>query len=366
MKTKIPFVDLLANYKSIKSEIDNCILEVINQQAFIGGANNPFVSKFEDEFKNYLGANYAVSCANGTDAIEIALQSIGIKKGDQILVPALSWVSTAEAVVNIGADPIFIDINIDDNTINNELIESKINSKTKAIIAVHLYGAPANVEAIRKICDSYKLFFIEDCAQAHGSEFKNKKVGTFGDVSIFSFYPGKNLGSFGDAGMMIFKDEQNATIAKQIANHGQLSKHIHKRIGRNSRLDGIQAAILSVKLKYLDEWNNSRLENASYYNYLLNEKYEKPKIESHLKNVFHLYVIKTKDRDKVIKILNEHQIGNAIHYPKAMSSMDIFKNKTHCPVAENTCSLIISLPMYPELKKEDIEYVANVLNKIDN
>ena len=242
--------------------------------------------------------------------------------------------------------------------------QSKINSKTKAIILVHLYGCPGNVEAIKNICKKYNLFLIEDCAQSHGAEFNGKKAGTFGDVATFSFYPGKNLGAFGDAGMMVFKDENIAEIGRQIANHGQISKHNHKRIGRNSRLDGIQAAILSVKLKLLDKGNTLRIENAAYYNKLLNDTYKKPIYESNIKSVYHLYVLKVPNRDTVIKKLNEYNIEFAIHYPTPMSKMDVFKNKTSCPIAENICSSIISLPMYPELKKENIEFIAEILNNL--
>jgi len=357
MKNKIPFVDLQRNYFSIKEEINGAIQEVINKTAFIGGSSNSFVNQFENDFEAYLGKGHVISCANGTDAIEIGLQVLGIGEGDEVLVPALTWISTAEAVVNIGAEPVFIDISTTDNGIDGGLLEEKITNKTKAIIAVHLYGTPANIGMIDKICKTHNLFLIEDCAQAHGALYNNQKVGTFGDVATFSFYPGKNLGAFGDAGAIVCQNSEVATIAKQIANHGQEVKHKHLRIGRNSRMDGIQAAILSIKLKYIDQWNDARIDHANYYNELINDDYQKPIFEAHLKSVYHLYVIKTDRRERVL------QVG--IHYPQALSEMDIFKNKTNCPVANGTCESIISLPIYPELEKSTIAEIAGILNNIN-
>jgi dTDP-4-amino-4,6-dideoxygalactose transaminase len=365
MKNKTPFVDLKCNYFSIKREIDEAIQDVINKTAFIGGTSNPFVNQFEKDFQTYLGIEHVISCANGTDAIEIALQALGIGMGDEVLVPALTWISTAEAVVNIGAEPVFVDINTTDNGIDADLLAEKITNKTKAIIAVHLYGTPANVGAIDRICKAHNLFFIEDCAQAHGALYHNKKVGTFGDIATFSFYPGKNLGAFGDAGAIVCQNNEIAAIAKQIANHGQDVKHNHLRIGRNSRMDGIQAAILSVKLKYIDRWNADRIDNANYYNELISDAYQKPIFEKHLKSVFHLYVIKTANRAQVLQVLADNNIASGIHYPKALSEMDIFTNKTSCPVANSTCESIISLPIYPELDKATITDIAAVLNNIN-
>lgn len=362
-ENKIPLVDLKANYLTLKEDIDDAIQNVINQSAFIGGEGNVFVTQFEEDFKNYLGANHVVSCANGTDAIEIGLQSLNIGVGDEVLVPALTWISTAEAVVNIGAKPVFIDVNEQDCLMNTKLIEEKITNNTKAIIAVHLYGAPADVEKIEQICKKHNLFFIEDCAQAHGAEFNNVKVGTFGDVATFSFYPGKNLGAFGDAGAIVMKSKEVAGLARQIANHGQKGKHNHLRIGRNSRMDGIQAAILSVKLKFIDESNNLRIKHAKYYNQLIVDDFEKPYYDDHLKSVYHLYVIKTKKRDKLIDVLKENKISTGIHYPKSLSQISVFGNNFSCPVAESICGTIMSLPIYPELEKDKIEFISQLLNK---
>lgn len=366
MIENIPLVDLQSNYLSLKQSIDKAIAEVINQNAFIGGSGNKYVQKFESDFGNYLDIKNVVSCANGTDAIEIALQSLGVGIGDEVIVPALTWISTAESVVNIGATPVFVDINESDYTINTSLIEDKITKNTKAIIAVHLYGSPAKIDDISAICKRNNLYFIEDCAQAHGAEFNHKKVGTFGDMATFSFYPGKNLGAFGDAGAIVCNDENLAEISRQISNHGQKNKHNHLRIGRNSRMDGIQAAVLSVKLKSLDNWNLLRIEHAKHYNYLIDNKYKKPKIDELNKSVFHLYVIKTKNRAEVITELEKNNISFGIHYPTPLSEMKIFKHFSNCPIAIDVCNSIISLPMFPELKKSQIEYISSVLNNFNN
>jgi len=362
---KIPLVDVKANYLSLKKEIDKSIQLVIEQTAFIGGRDNLFITKFEDEFGKYLKNSNVISCANGTDAIEIALQALGIGNGDEVIVPAITWISTAEAIINVGATPIFIDINNDTLNINVKLIEQKITLKTKAIIAVHLYGCPSDVNFINKICTKHQLLFIEDCAQAHGAMVGNKKVGTFGDAATFSFYPGKNLGAFGDAGAMVFKNKSVAEKARQIANHGQQKKHQHKCIGRNSRMDGIQASILTTKLAYLDEWNALRIKHAEAYTNLIHSNFKKPIIPFNTKHVFHLYVIKVppKVRSKIVESLYNKGISTSIHYPNPLHSMPIFNTKEKCVTASKVCKSILSLPIYPELTYEKIEYISKFLNK---
>lgn len=359
---KIEFVDLLANYNSIKSDIDNAIKAVITDTAFIGSSGNKYVSDFENKFSEYLAIRHTISCANGTDAIEIALKALDIKEGDEVIVPALTWISTAGAVVNIGATPVFVDINDTNYTINDNLIEEKITKKTKAIIAVHLYGLPANIDAIKSVCKKHDLFLIEDCAQAHGAEYFGKKVGTFGDISTFSFYPGKNLGCFGDGGAICTNNSSLAQISKQIANHGQEKKHNHLMIGRNSRLDGIQAAILSVKLDHLDQWNQLRINHANAYMNLIENKEILPTFNKDLKHVFHLFVIKHKNRGILINEFEKNNISFAIHYPRPISSLKIFEKNSPCPIAENLCQSIVSLPMYPELKQEELSKVSQIIN----
>jgi dTDP-4-amino-4,6-dideoxygalactose transaminase len=356
------FVDLKQIYYNVQEEIDNAIQNVITQTAFIGSDNNPFIVAFENEFSTYLGVDNCVSCANGTDALEIALTALQISKGDEVIVPAISWISTAEAVLNVGATPVFVDVNYSDSNMNSSLIESVITAKTKAIIPVHIYGNPADMNTIVEICNKHQLILIEDCAQAHGASIANKKIGTFGDAACFSFYPGKNLGAFGDAGAMIFKEEPTAKIAKQIRNHGQNKKHSHLRIGRNSRMDGIHAAILSVKLKSLDQENSLRIAVAQQYDQFINSSIEKPIFHEDIKCVFHLYVIKVTNRNELIKKLNEENIPHGIHYPTALPSIPLFNNSLNYSTAEDLTEKIISLPIHPYLTLEEVKKVSEIVN----
>jgi dTDP-4-amino-4,6-dideoxygalactose transaminase len=361
---EVPFVDLYAQYLSIKEEIDNAIENTIRESAYIGGST---VKNFETNFSNYLGITNVVSCANGTDSLEIILEAQGIGRGDEVIVPALSWISTSEAVSSVGATPVFVDIHPDYYTINVDLIKEKITANTRAIIPVHLYGNPADMEAIVKIAKEFNLFVLEDCAQAHGAMLNGKMVGTFGDASSFSFYPGKNLGAYGDAGAIATNNQVLADKCRMIANHGQIKKHHHKIEGRNSRLDGLQAAILDVKLKHLSKWTMQRQKNASVYRELLKDKSsitlptEQPKSE----HVYHLFVIKTNRREELTTIFSENKIGWAIHYPEALPFLDAYLTygykQDDFPVAYQTVREIISLPMYSELSEEEIEFVSSLL-----
>src|SRR5688572_13655014 len=266
MVMKVPFVDLKAQYLSLKDEFDAAISQVVSQTAFVGGR---YAAAFESEFAEYLGVGHCVAVANGTDAIEIALKAVGIEPGDEVLVPANTFFATAEAVGNIGAIPVFVDCDAATYNIDAAKIEERITSNTKAIIPVHLYGLPADMDAIMPIASKHGFKVIEDCAQAHGATYKGRKVGSFGDAATFSFYPSKNLGAFGDAGAIVTNSAEVADSARLIANHGQPAKNRHTIVGRNSRIDGIQAAVLSVKLKHLDKWLDARRENAAIYNDLL-------------------------------------------------------------------------------------------------
>lgn len=361
---QIPFVDLKAQYLSIKSEIDVAIQYILENANFIGGEQ---VQSFETAFASYIGTKHCIACANGTDSIEILLQAMGIKAGDEVLVPAISWISTSESVSNIGAVPIFVDVD-DFFVINVDLIENKITEKTKAIIPVHLYGHPADMPKIMKIAQKYDLKVLEDCAQAHGAEINGRKIGTWGDCASFSFYPGKNLGAYGDAGAMLTNNEKIAEKARRIANHGQLQKHDHQIEGRNSRLDTIQAAILNTKLKYIEKWTEDRIKNAVMYSDFLNETdILCPKIKTDYKHVFHLYVIRSNRRDGLQSYLHEKGIQTAIHYPIALPFLPCYKKygfiKTDFPIASLFQNEILSLPMYAELKQEQIQYIADSIIK---
>lgn len=357
----IPFVDLKPQYQAIKKEIDEAIQSVVDSDLLVGGAA---VEKFEKEFASYLGVEHCVGVANGSDALEIAMKALGVGTGDEVIVPSLTWISTAGAVNNVGAEPVFVDVLEHERTLDPSLIEEKITSKTKAIIPVHLYGLPARMGEIMSIAQKHSLKVIEDCAQAHGASIKGKKVGAFGDVGTFSFYPTKNLGAYGDGGVIVTKDVKLSERVRLYANHGQLTKHDHSIIGRNSRLDSIQAAILSVKLKYLDEWNAERNQLAREYQKGLG-RVEKPAVPSGFDHVFHLYVIQSKSRDLLKKKLEEEGIGSSIHYPKPVPFLKAYGYKKHrsgeFPIAEKLCNEILSLPMYVGLSSESIRKIASLV-----
>jgi dTDP-4-amino-4,6-dideoxygalactose transaminase len=367
---KIPFVDLKTQYQSIKSEIDSAIAEVIANTAFVGGSGNSYVATFEKNFATYLNIAHVVSCANGTDSLEILLEAFGIKAGDEVIVPAISWISTSEAVGRLGAKPIFVDVCEDTLLMNIELIEEKICHKTKAIIPVHLYGNVVDMEQIMRIATKHNLIIIEDCAQSHGATFNKKLCGTFAHAASFSFYPGKNLGAYGDAGCLVTNDVEIASKCRMIANHGQLQKHNHVMEGRNSRMDGLHAAILNVKLKYLNDWNTQRKSNALLYN----KAFQKvniitPVINKNAEHVFHLYVIQHDNRDALKEYLSAKGIESAIHYPtplpflKAYALRNFIENDY--PIAQKVSKKILSIPMFPELNTAQINYVVDTIKNFE-
>ena len=359
----IPFVDLKSQYNSIKEEVDKAISDIISNTAFIGGKA---VNEFEEKFAELHDTDYCISCANGTDAIYIALRSLGIGPGDEVIVPANTWISTSETVSQTGATPIFVDID-EFFHIDPSKIQEKITNKTKAIIPVHLYGQPCDIKQIVKIATENKLYVIEDCAQAHLAEIDGQKVGTFGDLATFSFYPGKNLGAYGDAGAIITEHDEYANYARKFKNHGSEVKHIHEFEGINSRMDGIQAAVLNVKMKYINDWTDLRIRNASYYDVELFgiEGIQLPLVRENAKHVYHLYVIKIQNRKEIMRKLGDHNIGHGLHYPTAlpfMSAYDSFKYQPEdFPIAFEDQNRILSLPMFPELTLEDVRKVKEVI-----
>lgn len=355
-------MDLKAQYRSLKVEIDAAIQSVIDKTAFVRG---PHVEEFERAFAEKYGVKHCISCANGTDAIYITLKALGIGPGDEVITVANSWISTSETISQAGARPVFVDIDPDYYHIDPNKIEEKISPKTKAVIPVHLFGQPASIDKIKAICEKHGLFLVEDCAQAHFATYNDQKVGTFGIAGTFSFYPGKNLGAYGDAGAIIANDDGVATRAKMFANHGSLRKHQHEMEGINSRLDGIQAAILNVKLKYVDGWNRARYQNALSYNDRLSAiaSVQTPKIRENAFHIFHLYVVRTKKRDALANYLKSKQIEAGIHYPTALPFLQAYRYLDHrpsdFPVAYKYQGEILSLPMFPELNENQIDYVAN-------
>jgi dTDP-4-amino-4,6-dideoxygalactose transaminase len=358
---KIPFVDLYAQYLTIKKEIDHAIEEVIKQTAFIRG---PFVENFEKNFAVRHHMKHCIGVANGTDAIYMVLKMLGIGEGDEVITTAVSWISTSETISQTGAKPVFVDIDPKYYTIDPLKIEAKITGRTKAIIPVHLYGQPADVIKIKALCDKYQLWLIEDCAQAHFAEADGSLIGTFGKASTFSFYPGKNLGAYGDAGAVLTADDELAQKVKMYANHGALKKHFHEFEGVNSRLDGLQGAILDVKLNYIDEWTNKRIAAAAKYSVLLSGVKEivTPKTRENCKHVFHVYNIRAKKRDQLKDALKDSGIETAIHYPVALPNMPAYRYLNHkpydFPIASAYQDEIMSLPIFPEITDEQIKYVV--------
>lgn len=362
----LPFVDLKAQYQSIKTEIDAAIASVIADTAFIGGGNNKYVTRFEADFSEFIGLKHVVSCANGTDSIEILLEAYGIGSGHEVLVPAVSWVSTSEAVGRSGAKPVFVDVDPATLLIDVNKIEEKISTATKAILPVHLYGNAVDMSSLMTIANKHNLIVIEDCAQSHGAEHNGQLAGTFGHAASFSFYPGKNLGAYGDAGGISTNSAEIAAKCRMIANHGQLEKHNHVMEGRNSRMDGIHAAVLSVKLKHLAKWNQLRGQHADTLNTLLaGSGLTLPVANHNARHVYHLYVVRSANRDALKKHLAAKGIETAIHYPTALPFLKAYEKwgytEADFPVAFAETKKILSLPMFPEMTQEQLRYLAEAV-----
>ena len=358
----VPFVDLKAQYESIKPEIDNVIASVINQTAFIGGS---FVKTFEEAFARYCGVEHCVGLANGTDALFIALKALGIGPGDEVITVANSFIATSEAIRMAGAQVVFCDCDPVTYNIDVTKIEDKITSKTKAIIPVHLYGQPADMDAINTLAKKHGLRVIGDAAQAHGSQYKGRPIATLADITCYSFYPGKNIGAYGDAGALVTNNAELATAARMFANHGRTKKYDHDMEGVNSRLDGLQAAILTVKLKHLDDWTESRRRNASLYTAALKGTGVTTPVElADVKAVYHLYIVRVPAgrREQFQESLKAAGIDTGIHYPIALPYLNAYAHLGHTdadfPNALKASKEIVSLPMFPELSPEQIDYVA--------
>ena len=358
---KIKFLDLKKNIEPIKKEIAEATHKVIENTSFIMGEN---VASFENNFSKYNNTKYCLGVGNGTDALEIAVKSLDLPKDSEIITQSNTFVATCLGILNNNINLRLVDCFEDNFMMDYTKLEDKITSKTKAIIVVHLYGHCANMDKIMEIANKYNLYVIEDCAQAHGCLYNNKKVGSIGDIGCFSFYPGKNLGAFGDGGGIITNNELLYNKMKLIRNIGSNKKYYHEIIGRNSRLDTIQAAVLDVKLKYLNENNNKRRIVAEKYVELLKDisGIELPKIEEYCLPVYHLFVIKTEKRDELQKYLKEKNIDTIIHYPISISELNAIKehNKdTNLEISLKNSKRILSLPMYPELEMHEINYVCD-------
>jgi dTDP-4-amino-4,6-dideoxygalactose transaminase len=368
---KIPFVDLHAQYLTIKQEIDSAIAEVIAESAYIRGRH---VDAFEKAWASALGVKHCVSCANGTDAIYIALRGLRIKPGNEVITSAHSWISTSETITQAGGRVVFCDTNEETFTIDAADIERKITPATVGIIPVHLYGQPADMDAIMAIAKRHNLWVIEDCAQAHLAKYKGRYVGTFGDAATFSFYPGKNLGAYGDAGCIVTNDDRLAEWTTTFARHG--GKGDHTLEGINSRMDGLQAAILNAKLPHLPAWTEARRCVAACYDELLEDVGDvvTPKIAPNRDHVYHLYVIRSENRDALREHLTQASISTVLNYPKALPFYPAYTYLGHVPrdfpVACFNQSRILSLPIYPEMTREmiahTVESIASFFQEPEN
>ncbi len=362
----IPFVDLHAQYLSIKDEIDSAIAAIIATSAFVRG---PVVEAFEEEYAELMGAEYCVSCANGTDAIYIGMHALGIKPGDEVITTAQSWISTSETISQHGARPVFVDIDPVTHNIDPKLIEARITERTVGIIPVHLYGQPAAMPEIMNIAERHGLWVIEDCAQAHLASVTSKKVGQFGNIATWSFYPGKNLGAMGDAGAATTNDPALARKMARFARHGGIMKGEHEIEGINSRLDGIQAAILRVKMRYLEQWTSARQAAASHYHDQLGKisGIECPQTKTENTHVYHLYVIQHEQRDALAEFLKLQGVPTVINYRTALPFLPAYEylglNPDDFPVARKMQDRILSLPIFAEISLAQQQKVIESIAK---
>lgn len=361
---KVPFLDLKMHTEPLSNELNEAMQKVIEKTAFAGG---PFVTAFEEHFAEYCQCSYAVGVGSGTEALWAALIGLGVGPEDEVITVPNSFIATAEAITYCGARPVFVDIDEKLCTMDPLLLERAITSKTKAVIPVHLFGQPADMDPVIDIARKHGLVVIEDACQAHGAEYKGKRAGSLGDAGCFSFYPGKNLGAFGEAGAVVTNNQEYADRIKVFRDHGQSKKYYHDMVGWNARMDGLQAAVLEVKLKYLDEWNEARRKNACLYDNLFSglDAIKTPREAEYAKHVYHLYPIRTESRDYMLSGLKEKDIFCGIHYPVPLHLTGAYSGlgykKGDFPVAEKIADELLSLPLFPELTDTQIHYVADMV-----
>ena len=366
---EIPLVDLRRQYHQIKDEVDEKIREVLESGRFVLGDN---VEAFEEEFARYCGVKYAVGVASGTDALTLCLETFGLNNGDEVITVPNTFISTVDSIFHNEATPIFVDVESETYTMNVSDIKQKISERTKVVLPVHLYGHPVDMDPLLEIAEENNLCVVEDACQAHGAEYKDKKMGSFGDCACFSFYPAKNLGAYGDGGIIVTNDEQVAERVRMLRNYGERKKYYHAFIGYNSRLDEIQAAILRVKLKYLDKWVEARRRIAQRYNELLSNVLDItiPYEKSYAKHAYHLYVIRTRHRDKLRSWLSSRNISTGIHYPVPVHLQDAYRHLSFVngsfPIAEGIAKEILSLPMFPELTEDEVCYVCQSIKEFED
>lgn len=364
--SKIPFIDLVAQYETIKPEIDSAIQRVINRAAFAGG---PFVTEFEASFAEYCGVAHGVGVSSGTTALHVLLEALDIGEGDEVITVPNTFIATVEAIVQTGAKPVFVDVDDTTLSMNPGLLEEAINENTKAILPVHLYGQIADMDPISEIANRNDLLVIEDAAQAHGAEYRGRRAGQFGIAATFSFYPGKILGAFGDAGGIVTQDADLADRARSLADHGRTDHYQHERSGFNYRMDGIQAAVLDVKLKYLEGWLETRRKKARLYSSLLSGNVASAPIEvDGCIHVYTYYVIRTPFRKAIQEKLGDSGIQTIVHYPTPLHLQaafgDLGYSRGEFPITEAASEQILSLPLFAELADQDIERICDLINSV--
>jgi dTDP-4-amino-4,6-dideoxygalactose transaminase len=363
---KVPFLDLTAHHAPLRAEFDAAIAEVIDSAAFAGG---PVVTQFEAEFAAFCGSRYAIGLGSGTEALWLALLACDIGPGDEVITVPNTFMATAEAITYTGAKPVFVDIDPRTYTMDPSQLQAALTGRTKAIIPVHLFGQTADLDPILAFGRQHGLFVIEDAAQAHGSEYKGRKAGSLGHAGCFSFYPGKNLGAFGEAGAVVTNDEELQEKIRILRDHGQVRKYYHAMIGWNCRMDGIQAAILRVKLRHLASNNQLRRTHAEFYNQSFAEVGEivTPAEAVNRRHVYHIYAVRTPERDDMLRLLAEKNIGCAIHYPVAIHLQEAYQGLGYSegdfPISERACAEVLSLPMYPELTETQLLLVSDAVKE---
>ena len=362
----VPFLDLKTQYLTIREEVHAALDTVMENTAFVLG---PAVNRFEEAFAAHHGAKHCVATCSGTSALHAALLAMGIGPGDEVIVPANTFIATAEAASHCGARPVFVDMAEKDFCIDPARIESAITPRTRAIIPVHLYGQPAEIEKVCAVAEKHGLMVLEDCAQAHDAEYKGRKVGTFGRAGAFSFYPGKNLGAYGEGGAVVTNDDALAAKVRMLRDHGSAKKYYHDLVGYNYRMHGFQGAVLGVKLKYLVDWTDERRRAAAKYREVLSDlPVGLPAEKPHVRHVYHLFVVRVKNRDAVMEALKQKGVATGIHYPIPLHLTGAYRHlggkEGDLPVSERVSSEIVSLPMFAELADEQIEYIGRCLREI--
>jgi len=369
MQMKVPFLDLQSHHAPMLEEINGAIREVIDSAVFAGG---PFVAEFEEDFAQYCDSRHAIGVGSGTEALWLVLLALGVGPGDEVITVPNSFMATAEAITYCGAKPVFVDV--DERTYNMDPagLEQAVTAKTKAIIPVHLFGQPADMDPILEFARKRGLFVVEDAAQAHGAVYKGQKVGNLGDAACFSFYPGKNLGAFGEAGAVVTNSDELQEKVRILRDHGQIRKYHHTMVGWNGRMDGIQGAVLQIKLQYLDKGNKLRRSHAAHYDAALQEVEEIviPFCPSNLMPVYHIYAIRVQNRDEVMHSLADKGIGSGVHYPVPIHLQEAYKSLGHgpgsFPIVEKCAAEFVSLPMFPELTSEQLDYVVQGVKEAVN